>query len=52
LRRALIEYRERSAIRYREMQRCGEEPDMLVTRSFEQASLFALQEDEDDVEGN
>ncbi|KAJ7843280.1 hypothetical protein B0H13DRAFT_1909423 [Mycena leptocephala] len=29
---------------YREMQRRGEEPDMLVTRSFAQASLFALSE--------
>ncbi|KAJ7851697.1 hypothetical protein B0H13DRAFT_1904987 [Mycena leptocephala] len=34
----------RSEQRYREMQRRGEEPDMLVTRSFAQASLFALSE--------
>jgi hypothetical protein len=27
------------------MQRRGEQPDMLVTRSVEQASLFALEED-------
>jgi hypothetical protein len=29
------------------MQRRGEQPDMLVTRSFQQASLFALEEDTD-----
>jgi hypothetical protein len=41
----------RSEQRYREMQRCGEEPDMLITRSFAQASLFALDNDEEDAEG-
>ncbi|KAJ7866283.1 hypothetical protein B0H13DRAFT_2352570 [Mycena leptocephala] len=35
----------RSTQRYLEMQRRGEQPDMLVTRSVEQASLFALEED-------
>ncbi|KAJ6483480.1 hypothetical protein C8R47DRAFT_1073270 [Mycena vitilis] len=39
---------DRSQQRYLDMQRRGEEPDMLVTRSFEQASRFAL---EDDAEG-
>ncbi|KAJ7446062.1 hypothetical protein FB451DRAFT_1412422 [Mycena latifolia] len=38
-----------SPYRYLELQRQGEQPDMLVTRSFQQASLFALEED--DVEG-
>jgi hypothetical protein len=28
------------------MQRRGDQPDMLVTRSVEQASLFALDQDE------
>ncbi|KAJ7786774.1 hypothetical protein B0H14DRAFT_3506409 [Mycena olivaceomarginata] len=37
---------DRSQHRYREMQRRGEEPDMLVTRSLAQASRFALEEDE------
>ncbi|KAJ7704265.1 hypothetical protein B0H14DRAFT_3526691 [Mycena olivaceomarginata] len=37
---------ERSEQRYLEAQRRGEEPDLLITRSFAQASLFAL-DDED-----
>jgi hypothetical protein len=37
-----------SRARFEELQRHGEEPEMLVTRSFGQASLFALGED---VEG-
>ncbi|KAJ7793232.1 hypothetical protein B0H13DRAFT_1935517, partial [Mycena leptocephala] len=37
--------------RYREMQRRSEEPDMLVTCSFAPASLFALDDDEEDAEG-
>ncbi|KAJ7899932.1 hypothetical protein B0H13DRAFT_2336691 [Mycena leptocephala] len=32
--------------RFRELQRRGEQPDMLVTRSFPLASLFALEEEE------
>ncbi|KAJ7105093.1 hypothetical protein C8R43DRAFT_1140884 [Mycena crocata] len=39
---------ERSQQRYLDLQRRGEQPDLLVTRSFEQASLFALEEDEVD----
>ncbi|KAJ7429265.1 hypothetical protein B0H11DRAFT_1945400 [Mycena galericulata] len=38
---------EHSEIRYRELQRMGEEPDMLVTTSIRQATLFALEEEED-----
>ncbi|KAJ7785190.1 hypothetical protein DFH07DRAFT_763792 [Mycena maculata] len=38
---------QRSEQRYREMQLRGEEPDMLVTRSFEQATLFALENEAD-----
>ncbi|KAJ6463764.1 hypothetical protein C8R47DRAFT_1079759 [Mycena vitilis] len=34
----------RSQQRYLELQRQGEEPDMLVTRSVEQAALFALED--------
>ncbi|KAJ7823360.1 hypothetical protein B0H13DRAFT_2376107 [Mycena leptocephala] len=34
--------------RFRELQRRGEQPDMLVTRSFPLASLFALEEDVDE----
>ncbi|KAJ7464940.1 hypothetical protein B0H11DRAFT_2240369 [Mycena galericulata] len=37
---------ERSEIRYRELQRLGEEPDMLVTTSVRQATLFALEEED------
>ncbi|KAJ7471737.1 hypothetical protein FB451DRAFT_1175557 [Mycena latifolia] len=37
---------ERSEQRYLELQRQEEQPDMLVTHSFQQASLFALEEDE------
>ncbi|KAJ7802392.1 hypothetical protein B0H13DRAFT_1931914, partial [Mycena leptocephala] len=37
---------ERSEQRFRELQRRGEQPDMLVTRSFPLASLFALEEQE------
>ncbi|KAJ6455535.1 hypothetical protein C8R47DRAFT_1082757, partial [Mycena vitilis] len=37
---------QRSSERYLEMQRRGEEPDMLVTRSVLQASLFALGDEE------
>ncbi|KAJ7601618.1 hypothetical protein DFH06DRAFT_1352392 [Mycena polygramma] len=37
---------QRSTERYLEMQRRGEEPDMLVTRSVPQASLFALGDEE------
>ncbi|KAJ7354690.1 hypothetical protein DFH08DRAFT_804560 [Mycena albidolilacea] len=40
---------EQSQQHYCDMQRWGEEPDMLVTRSLTQASIFALEEDE--VEG-
>ncbi|KAJ6469661.1 hypothetical protein C8R47DRAFT_1078031 [Mycena vitilis] len=40
----------RSEQRYLESQRRGEQPDMLVTRSFEQASLFALEGAEDNAE--
>ncbi|KAJ6463638.1 hypothetical protein C8R47DRAFT_1079922 [Mycena vitilis] len=40
----------RSEQRYLESQRRGEQPDMLVTRSFEQASLFALEDAENDAE--
>ncbi|KAJ7475544.1 hypothetical protein B0H11DRAFT_1917721 [Mycena galericulata] len=36
---------QRSEARYREMQLRGEEPDMLVTRSFQDASFFALEEE-------
>ncbi|KAJ7028783.1 hypothetical protein C8F04DRAFT_1265535 [Mycena alexandri] len=35
----------RTEERYREMQRRGEEPDLLVTRSFMRASRFALEEE-------
>ncbi|KAJ6461940.1 hypothetical protein C8R47DRAFT_1225738 [Mycena vitilis] len=44
---------ERSVTRYRDMQRRGEEPDMLVTRSLHKASLFALEDaaDEDEEDG-
>ncbi|KAJ7718492.1 hypothetical protein DFH07DRAFT_973280 [Mycena maculata] len=38
----------RTEERYLEMQRRGEEPDMLVTRSIREASLFALEEDDQD----
>ncbi|KAJ7140049.1 hypothetical protein C8R43DRAFT_1131789 [Mycena crocata] len=41
---------ERSKERYLDLQRRGEEPDLLVTRSFQQASLFALEEAEDDAD--
>ncbi|KAJ7920722.1 hypothetical protein B0H13DRAFT_1867226 [Mycena leptocephala] len=41
----------RSEQRYRDLQRRGEEPDMLVTRSFAQASLFALDDAEEEDEG-
>jgi hypothetical protein len=41
----------RSEQRYREMQRRGEEPDMLVTRSFAQASFFALSDKEEGANG-
>jgi hypothetical protein len=34
--------RARSQERYEELQRRGEEPDILVTRSFARALLFAL----------
>ncbi|KAJ7021708.1 hypothetical protein C8F04DRAFT_1195179 [Mycena alexandri] len=37
----------RTEERYRELQRCGEEPDLLVTRSFTRASRFALEEEGD-----
>ncbi|KAJ7720205.1 hypothetical protein DFH07DRAFT_784451, partial [Mycena maculata] len=37
----------RSAERYLELQRRGEEPDMLVTRSLQDASLFALEDGDD-----
>ncbi|KAJ6522919.1 hypothetical protein DFH09DRAFT_1421274 [Mycena vulgaris] len=40
----------RSQERYQQLQREGAEPDMLVTRSFERASLFALEEDVADGE--
>ncbi|KAJ7429606.1 hypothetical protein B0H11DRAFT_1944507 [Mycena galericulata] len=40
----------RSEERYREMQRRGEQPDMLVTRSFEQASLFALEDADEEAD--
>jgi hypothetical protein len=33
--------------RYRELQLLGEEPDMLVMRSFAQASLFTLDDEEE-----
>ncbi|KAJ7910756.1 hypothetical protein B0H13DRAFT_1876474 [Mycena leptocephala] len=36
---------EHSEQRFRELQRRGKQPDMLVTRSFPLASLFALEED-------
>ncbi|KAJ7450239.1 hypothetical protein B0H11DRAFT_2246807 [Mycena galericulata] len=39
----------RTEERYREMQRRGEEPDMLVTRSIRQASLFALDDEDEDA---
>ncbi|KAJ7795071.1 hypothetical protein B0H14DRAFT_3555836 [Mycena olivaceomarginata] len=43
---------ERSQQRYLELQRRGEEPDFIITRSFAQASLFALDdEDEEDQTG-
>ncbi|KAJ7794070.1 hypothetical protein B0H14DRAFT_3497394 [Mycena olivaceomarginata] len=35
----------RSEQRYKELQRGGEEPDLLVTRSFAEASWFALEEE-------
>ncbi|KAJ7315234.1 hypothetical protein DFH08DRAFT_972257 [Mycena albidolilacea] len=35
----------RSEQRYKELQQDGEEPDLLVTRSFAEASWFALEED-------
>ncbi|KAJ7029961.1 hypothetical protein C8F04DRAFT_1187135 [Mycena alexandri] len=41
----------RSQDRYLEMQRRGEEPDMPVTRSLAAASLFALDNDEEDSTG-
>ncbi|KAJ7154949.1 hypothetical protein C8R43DRAFT_1126333 [Mycena crocata] len=41
---------ERSQERYLDLQRRGEQPDLLVTRSFEQASLFALDDDEGEVD--
>ncbi|KAJ7176399.1 hypothetical protein C8R43DRAFT_943184 [Mycena crocata] len=37
---------ERSEQRYLDLQRRGEQPDLLVTRNFEQASLFALEDEE------
>lgn len=40
----------RSEQRYLELQHQGEEPDLLVTRSFAQAAFFAL--DDEDVEGD
>ncbi|KAJ7605671.1 hypothetical protein DFH06DRAFT_1348523 [Mycena polygramma] len=42
----------RSQQRYLEMQRRGEEPDMLVTRSVVQASLFALEVEDGDEAGD
>ncbi|KAJ7818602.1 hypothetical protein B0H14DRAFT_2601176 [Mycena olivaceomarginata] len=41
---------ERSEQRYLEAQRRGEEPDLLITRSFAQASLFALDDEDCDAE--
>ncbi|KAJ7683286.1 hypothetical protein B0H14DRAFT_3535284 [Mycena olivaceomarginata] len=40
----------RSEQRYLELQHQGEEPDLLITRSFAQAAFFAL--DDEDVEGD
>ncbi|KAJ7856719.1 hypothetical protein B0H14DRAFT_2578751 [Mycena olivaceomarginata] len=40
----------RSEQRYLELQHRGEEPDLLITRSFAQAAFFAL--DDEDVEGD
>ncbi|KAJ7042734.1 hypothetical protein C8F04DRAFT_1251548 [Mycena alexandri] len=37
----------RSEERYLELQRRGEEPDLLVTRNFERASRFALEDDKE-----
>ncbi|KAJ7707028.1 hypothetical protein B0H14DRAFT_3525879 [Mycena olivaceomarginata] len=37
---------ERTEQRYREMQQRGEEPDLLVTRSFARAALFAMDDEE------
>ncbi|KAJ7148604.1 hypothetical protein C8R46DRAFT_1044679 [Mycena filopes] len=36
---------ERTEDRYREMQRRGEEPDLLITRSFREATFFAVDEE-------
>jgi hypothetical protein len=44
----ILSCRMRSEQRYLDLQRRGEEPDMLVTRSFAQASLFALDDAEED----
>ncbi|KAJ7678416.1 hypothetical protein B0H14DRAFT_2655926 [Mycena olivaceomarginata] len=41
---------ERSEQQYLEAQRRGEEPDLLITRSFAQASLFALDGEDSDAE--
>ncbi|KAJ6448417.1 hypothetical protein C8R47DRAFT_1231037 [Mycena vitilis] len=40
----------RSRARYLELQRQGAAPDMLVTRSFEHASLFAVEDAEEDAD--
>ncbi|KAJ7121766.1 hypothetical protein C8R43DRAFT_959544 [Mycena crocata] len=40
---------ERTEQRYLDMQRRGEQPDLLITRNFQQASLFAV--DDEDEEG-
>lgn len=37
----------RAQRRFQELQRRGEQPDLLVTRSFQQASVFALGENEE-----
>jgi hypothetical protein len=45
-------FSERSQQCYLKLQRRGEEPDLIITRSFAQASLFALDdEDEEDQTG-
>ncbi|KAJ7033113.1 hypothetical protein C8F04DRAFT_1184373 [Mycena alexandri] len=41
----------RTEERYRELQRRGEEPDLLVTHSFQRASRFALEDGEGEQEG-
>ena len=39
-------HRERTERRYLELRAQGEEPDLLLTRSLEAASFFALDEEE------